>query len=161
MIRQTIFTSLIALAALTMNAASAEESKSHYVEPTIHHNDYGDLKVVVPLTTDNPAIQGMKLRNIENAIKATKEWKGHLKTVVILYAKGVTLLDHPNDNIKTKIAALKKEDVEFEVCNNSLKEQGRDYHNLYDVKESDIVPSGFAEVVYLQQKEHYVVNPVN
>ncbi|KXW55788.1 DsrE family protein [Ferrovum sp. PN-J185] len=161
MIRKTIITSFIILSAITTNNTFAEESKSHYVKPTIHHQEYGNLKVVVPLTTDNPKIQGMKLRNIENAIKATKEWKGHLKTVVILYAKGVTLLDHPNDDIKTKIEALKKEDVQFEVCNNSLKEQGRDYHDLYDVKESDIVPSGFAEVVYLQQKEHYVVNPIN
>ncbi|HQT81565.1 MAG: hypothetical protein B7Z60_04960 [Ferrovum sp. 37-45-19] len=161
MIKKTILTGFLALSTITINPALAEESTSHYVKPIIHHHDYGELKVVVPLTTDNPAIQGMKLRNIENAIKATKEWKGHLKTVVILYAKGVTLLDHPNDKIATKIAALKKEDVQFEVCNNSLKEQGRDYHDLYDVKESDIVPSGFAEVVYLQQKEHYVVNPIN
>ena len=51
--------------------------------------------------------------------------------------------------------------MQFDVCDNTLREQGIDFHQLYHVLDRDIVPSGFAEVAYLQSKMHYVVDPIN
>jgi intracellular sulfur oxidation DsrE/DsrF family protein len=141
--------------------AAAAAPHSEYVKPDMKHAAYGDLKIVVPLTTDDKGIQGMKLRNIANGLKAVSEWKGKMDVTVVLYAKGLTLLKNPDEKVQKQLDALESQGVHFEVCNNSLAEQGVDFHNLYHVKDADIVPSGFVEVAYLQAKKHYVIDTVN
>lgn len=142
-------------------AAPAAEVKSEYVKPNVKHDAFGKLNIVVPLTSDDKGIQGMKLRNITNGLKAADAWKGKMNVAVVLYAKGVTLLKNPDEQVQKKIDELKGMGVQFKVCDNTLREQGIDFHNLYHVTEADIVPSGFAEVAYLQARKHYVVDPVN
>lgn len=132
-----------------------------YVEPKIDHDGYGTLKIVVPMTSDDQAIQGMKLRNIENSLNALTKWGGELQGSVVIYAKGVSLLKNPSTETQKKIDVLKAHGVRFVVCANTLREQGIGFHQLYQVTESDIVPSGFAEVAYLQSRQNYVVDPIN
>ena len=140
---------------------AAEAKQSGYVKPNIKHESYGELKIVVPITTDDKAIQGMKLRNLSNSLMAVKDWKGEIEATVVLYAKGLSLLKNPDEPTKTLLDELARKGVRVAVCNNSLQEQGIDFHNLYHVTDKDVVPSGFAEVAYLQAKKHYVVDPVN
>lgn len=142
-------------------APAAAEVKSNYVKPNIKHESYGVLKVVVPITTDDKGVQGMKMRNIANGLKAVDEWKGKFEVTVVLYAKGLTLLKNPDEKVQKQIDMLRSKGVHFEVCNNSLAEQGTDFHTLYNVTDADIVPSGFAEVAYLQAKKHFAVDPMN
>ncbi|MBI3545666.1 MAG: DsrE family protein [Gammaproteobacteria bacterium] len=103
----------------------------------------------------------MKLRNIENGLEAANKWGGQVQSTVVLYAKGVSLLKNPDAETKQKIDALKAKGVQFDVCDNTLREQGIDFHQLYHVSDADIVPSGFAEVAYLQSSKNYVVDPIN
>lgn len=142
-------------------AANPEIKHGAYVEPKITHEQYETVKIVVPITTDDKTVQGMKLRNLENAFHSTEKWGGHMQSTVVLYAKGVSLLKNPDAETKQKLDALKAKGVKFDVCDNTLREQGIDFHQLYGVNDGDIVPSGFAEVAYLQAKKHYVVDPVN
>ena len=138
-----------------------EANRGSYVEPKMSHAQYGAMKIVIPITTDDKTIQGMKLRNIENSLDSAMKWGGQIQSTVVLYAKGVSLLKNPDPEIRQKIDALKARGVQFEVCDNTLREQGIDFHQLYHVADSDIVPSGFAEVAYLQSQKNYVVDPVN
>jgi len=138
-----------------------EVMRNNYVEPKISHAPYGSLKIVVPMTTDDKAIQGMKLRNLENSLDSVAKWGGKMQSTVVVYAKGVSLLKDPTPETQKKIDALKARGVQFEVCDNTLREQGIDFRQLYHVVDGDIVPSGFAEVAYLQSKKNYVVDPVN
>ena len=142
-------------------AAPAAVKHSDYVKPDIKHAPYGIVKIVVPVTTDDKGMQGMKLRNIANSLKAAAQWKGKMEITVVLYAKGLTLLKNPDEKTQKMLDELEHKGVRVEVCNNSLLEQGIDFHTLYHVTDRDIVPSGFAEVAYLQAKKHYVVDPVN
>lgn len=141
--------------------AVAETKASEYVKPNVKHGSYGQLNIVVALTSDDKGIQGMKLRNIANGIKAVESWKGKMNVTVVLYAKGVTLLKNPDEQTQKKLDELRKQGVQIKVCDNTLREQGIDFHNLYHVTDADIVPSGFAEVAYLQAKKHFVIDPVN
>lgn len=150
-----------AIPAFAEGTAPAAEAPSNYVKPNIKHASYGVLKVVVPLTTDDKGVQGMKLRNIANGLKAVDEWKGKFEVTVVLYAKGLTLLKNPDEKVQKQLDMLASRGVRFVVCNNSLAEQGLDFHSLYHVTDADIVPSGFAEVVYLQAKKGFVVDPMN
>jgi uncharacterized protein len=140
-------------------AAPAAEAKSEYVAPKIEHDRYGKLNLVVPLTTDDKGIQGMKLRNIANGLNAAADWHGKLNVSVVMYAKGVSLLKNPDEQFRKKIDELRAQGVRFVVCGNTLREQGINYHKLYNVTDADIVPSGFLEVVFLQARKHYVVDP--
>lgn len=146
-------------AGLAINATG--DASGNYVQPTMHHEPYGEVNIVVPLTTDDKAVQGMKLRNLENTLNVLQQWGGTAHSAVVLYAKGVSLLKAPDQATRDKIDALEKRGVRFEVCNNTLREQNLDFHSLYKVREENIVPSGFAEVAYLQAKKHYVVDPAN
>ena len=141
--------------------AFSAEQPSAYVKPNFKHASYGDLRVVVALTSDDHGIQGMKLRNIANGLKAVDEWKGKFEVTVVLYAKGLSLLKNPDEKVQKQLDMLESKGVHFEVCNNSLLEQGVDFHSLYHVTDADIVPSGFAEVAYLQSRKNYAVDPMN
>lgn len=143
-------------------ATVAPEIKQNgYVEPKINHEKYDMVKIVVPVTTDDKTVQEMKLRNIENALKSAEKWGGQIESTVVLYAKGVSLLKNPDSETKKKLDALRARGVQFDVCDNTLREQGINFHQLYGVRDADIVPSGFAEVAYLQAKKQYVVDPIN
>lgn len=159
-----LFALMPAGAATSANSETAKgspETGSAYVKPEIKHEQYGSVNIVVPLTTDDKAIQNMKLGNLQNTLNALQEWGGAAHSTVVVYAKGLSLLKAPDEATRSKIDALKRRGVRFDVCNNSLREQGVDYHTLYEVRDQDIVPSGFAEVAYLQAKKHYVVDPAN
>jgi intracellular sulfur oxidation DsrE/DsrF family protein len=152
-----------AVSAVSAPAATtvAETKASEYVKPNVKHGSYGQLNIVVALTSDDKGMQGMKLRNIANGLKAVESWKGKMNVTVVLYAKGITLLKSPDEQTQKKLDELKHQGVQIKVCDNTLREQGIDFHNLYHVTDADIVPSGFAEVAYLQAKKHFVIDPVN
>ena len=138
-------------------AEAAAPSADPYVAPKIKHEKYGDMKVVVPLT--DPALVGMKLRNINNMMGALKEWGGKADIRVVMYANGVAWLKNPDAKTKEMLDKLRGEGVRFEVCNNTLHEQNINFHSLYGVLDADIVPSGFAEVAFLQNRKHFAVEP--
>ena len=149
----------VATPAFADGAAAMATTASAYVKPHFTHEKYGTLKIVVPLTSDVPAVRGMKMRNIANTIKALDTWGGKMDVKIVMYAKGLAWLAHPDDKEKATIDMLRAHGVQFVVCNNTLAEQGIDFHTLYGVKDADIVPSGFAEVAFLQQRKHFVVDP--
>lgn len=158
----TVFAGDAASAVSAPSATAVAETKaSEYIEPKVKHGPYGQLNIVVALTSDDKGIQGMKLRNIANGLKAVESWKGKMNVTVVLYAKGITLLKNPDEQTQKKLDELKHQGVQIKVCDNTLREQGINFHNLYHVTDADIVPSGFAEVAYLQAKKHFVIDPVN
>lgn len=167
MMRELITIGLCATALQTAVATAAEPgaagaaAASAYVAPKMQHDRFGQVDIVVPLTTDDKRVHGMKLRNITNGLKAAEEWHGTFNVRVVLYAKGITLLQDPDEATRTQLDALRSRGVKFEVCNNTLRENGIDFHTLYNVTDADIVPSGFAEVAYLQARKHFAVDPVN
>ena len=132
---------------------------------------YGKQKVVYHINYDDPATQAGALRNIQNHINAVGAENLDLK--VVMHGKGLTLLLTPDaaghtklktgnatDVIQAKIAGLKDQGVGFEVCANTLKGKQIDYvKDLYDVEESDIVPSGVAELARLQGMGYSYIKP--
>ena len=136
-------------------------ARSAYVKANIIHGPYGEVKVVVALTSDDKVLQRMKLANINNSLKAADAWGGKFMVKVVLYGKGLTLLKNPDAESTKQLDTLRGHGVQFLVCDNSLAAFGIDFHTLYGVSGSDVVPSGFAEVAYLQAKKGYVVDPAN
>ncbi|MCU7863362.1 MAG: DsrE family protein [Candidatus Thiodiazotropha sp. (ex Lucinoma borealis)] len=132
---------------------------------------YGKQKVVYHINYDNPKTQTGALRNIQNHINAVGAENLELK--VVLHGKGVSLLLEPDaametklalgnatDEIQAKISGLKEQGVGFHVCANTLK--GKKViltEHLYDTSESDVVPSGVAELAKLQAEGYTYIKP--
>lgn len=152
---------LMAAAGAAMFAALPVAAQAAYVQPIIHHAPMGTVKIVVPVTSADPAVWAFKLRNVANSEKGARQWKGRLDARVVLYGPGLKLLEQPMEPaLQATVDQLRAEGVRFDICNNTLKGMNLDWHSLYGVKESDIVPSGFLEVGYLG--EHgWAVDPMN
>jgi len=132
---------------------------------------YGKQKVVYHVNYDDPKQQAGALRNIQNHINAVGAENLDLK--VVMHGKGLTMLLTPDaaertklkqgnasDEIQAKIAGLKDQGIGFQVCSNTLKGKKIDYkHDLYDVADADIVPSGVAELARLQSMGYTYIKP--
>ena len=132
--------------------------------------DYGKQKVVYHINYDNPKQQAGALRNIQNHINAVG--KDNLDFKVVMHGKGLSLVLEPDAASRTKlkngnatieqqnkIANLKGQGVNFSICANTLKGKNIQMDDLYDVKDSDIVPSGVAELSKLQQEGYTYIKP--
>ena len=131
---------------------------------------YGKQKVVYHINGDNPKQQIGALRNIQNHINAVGAENIDVK--VVMHGNGL-LLDpkslerltkfknaNADEQMTARIDGLKNQGVEFQVCANTVK--GRDVdvaHDLYDVDQKDIVPSGVAQLSHLQAQGYTYIKP--
>ena len=133
---------------------------------------YGKQKVVYHINYDNPKKQAGALRNIQNHINAVGAENLDIK--VVLHGNGLALLLEPdslsklkkfkhanaNEKITAKIDSLKDQGVEFNVCANTVRGRKVDLQSdLYNVDNSDVVPSGVAEVARLQHMGYAYIKP--
>ncbi len=123
-------------------------------------------KVVYHVNTDDQKALKATLGNIQNHINAVCA-KGEvcadkLDLRVVMHGNGLELLKVAKDDqdFKSKIDNLKMQGTSFKVCANTLKGKNLDASkDLYDVKKSDIVPSGVAELAILQGQGFAYVKP--
>ena len=101
------------------------------------------------------------MRNIQNHINAVGAENMDIK--VVLHGNGLGLLQSAkskNEKLQGAVASLKSQNVEFQVCNNTLKGRKISYENdLFDVYKEDIIPSGVAELSRLQQMGYTYIKP--
>lgn len=143
-----------ALAALVvaapLGALAAERSYGH--QKVVYHINY--------LGGEGGKAWRGALRNIQNHINAVGAENMEIK--VVLHGNGVELLRSAvgDDGLQQTVVGLKGQGVAFEVCNNTLVGRDIDYqHDLFDVWEDDIVPSGVAELSYLQGQGYTYIKP--
>ena len=74
----------------------------------------------------------------------------------------LTKFKHANatDKMTANIDVLKGQGVNFNVCANTVRGRKVDINDdLYNVEQSDIVPSGVAELAKLQQQGYMYIKP--
>lgn len=133
---------------------------------------YGKQKVVYHINYDNPQQQAGALRNIQNHINAVGS--DNIDVKVVMHGNGLSLLLVPEsltkltkfkqanaDQVMTaKIDGLKNQGVQFQVCANTVKGRNVDVmSDLHDVDEVDVVPSGVAQLSYLQAQGYTYIKP--
>lgn len=128
-------------------------------------------KVVYHVNYDDPKHQAAALRNIQNHINAVGAENLDLK--VVMHGDGLALLLYPDamahtkmkmanadDELQAKVAGLKDQGIQFQVCANTLKGRKIDAEDdLYDVSDADIVPSGVAQLAILQSQGYAYIKP--
>jgi intracellular sulfur oxidation DsrE/DsrF family protein len=131
---------------------------------------YGKQKVVYHVNYYDAKQQTAALRNIQNHINAVGA--ENLELVVVLHGDGVSLLLEPDgledskmkegnatEEMQARVAGLKQQGVNFNVCENTLKGRKVDADYLYDLGEGDVVPSGVAELARLQAMGFTYIKP--
>ncbi len=124
---------------------------------------YGKQKVVYHINFDggeNDKAYIVALKNIQNHINAVG--KDNIEVKVVLHGDGVYLLRDAVKDLKVQgeISNLKTQKVIFNVCANTLKGRKLDPDNdLFEVFKEDIVPSGVAELSYLQEQGYTYIKP--
>ncbi len=151
-LKRLFATLTIVLFGIAVSACAAQASDRYGTQKAVYHINYngGD---------DDRAYLGA-LRNIQNHINAVGV--DNMEVRVVLHGNGVNLLARALDNetLQTRVVELKGQKVAFNVCNNTLVGREIDPDNdLFDVWETDIVPSGVAEISYLQQQGFTYVKP--
>jgi intracellular sulfur oxidation DsrE/DsrF family protein len=125
---------------------------------------YGKVKVVYHLNGaggegDKAYMQA--IGNIKNHIAAVSPGNADVK--VVMHGDGLGILKSATTNLKLQgeIANLKTtHKVQFLVCKNTLVQRKIDPDkDLFEVFKDDIVPSGVAEVAYLQTKGYSYIKP--
>jgi uncharacterized protein len=133
--------------------------------------DEAKQKVVYHINGGDPALQAATMANILNHLNAVGTDKIDLK--VVLHGDGLSLLLYPDamahtkmksanatEEMQSKIAGLKENGVQFQVCGNTLKGRNVDADkDLYDVKPADVVPSGVAQLGILQSQGYAYIKP--
>lgn len=142
----------VATAALTLFCASASAWASD-LNPAPAHSQYGVVKILVPIDVDSPKAFAFRLKNLENSQKAIKAYGGQVIERVVLYGPGVKLFSSPSPDLAAKIDTARNDGVQFRFCKNSLDHFKITPQQMYFVKPSDVVPSGFLEIAYLQNKQ--------
>ncbi|MGS1093682.1 DsrE family protein [Aquamicrobium terrae] len=124
---------------------------------------YGKQKVVYHINGDGgPESKAYKaaLVNVQNHVNAVGN--DNIDVKVVLHGDGVKLLMAAQDDLslQSAVTSLKTQNVSFLVCNNTLTSRKIDYENdLFEVFEDDIVPSGVAELSYLEQQGYTYIKP--
>ena len=124
---------------------------------------YGKQKVVYHINYnggDKDKRYRGAMRNIQNHINAVGADNMEIK--VVLHGNGLGVLKSAKSNelLQGQVASLKGQNVEFQVCNNTLKGRKISYSDdLFDVFEEDIIPSGVAELSRLQLMGYTYIKP--
>ena len=123
---------------------------------------YGQQKVAYHINLDGGAENAYyfaSLRNVQNHINAVGG--ANIEVRVVMHGNGINLVKNAKDDtrLQSAIAALKGQKVDFVVCKNTLTDRKIEREALYDVDVEDIVPSGVAELSYLQMKGFTYIKP--
>ncbi len=121
---------------------------------------YASQKVVYHVNSGDPKLLKGVLGNIRNHINAVGQ--GRIEIIVVMHGDGLSLLRLANQDthMQKAIDGLRVQEVRFSVCNNTLVGADINYKtDLYRVSESDIVPSGVAQIAKLQQEGYAYIKP--
>ncbi len=121
------------------------------------------VKVVYHFNSDDQKIHKAGLINIQNHIDAVG--KENVEIIAVLHGPGLTMLQKgkTEDDNFLRVANLKKQGVKLGVCNVTITRQNLNKDELLvgqdKLKESDIVPSGVAEIAKLQSEGYAYIKP--
>lgn len=124
---------------------------------------YGKQKVVYHINYDggkDAQAYKIALRNVRHHIEAVG--KDNIEVKIVLHGDGVNLLRDANKNLVLQgtVSNLKNQNVSFAVCQNTLVGRKLDKDkDLFEVFDEDIVPSGVAELSYLQAQGYTYIKP--
>ncbi len=144
------FFSTLLLALSFVFAGTVAQADSGYAkQKVVYHVNYNDAKRSIGA-----------MRNAQNHINALGE--DNYEIQFVLHGNGVELLRsvvNENSDAAGRVDSLRAQGVEFKICANTLKGRKIALEDLYFADNSDVVPSGVAEIGKLQQEGFVYLRP--
>ena len=146
-----LFASLAAFMLLVSGMSSADAGARYGKQKVVYHINYNG-------GADNKAWIGA-LKNIQNHINAVGKKKLDIK--VVIHSNGIYMLKEAKKpgNIQTRMASLRSQNVDFNVCANTIKGKKIGLDQMYEMFDENVVPSGVAELAHLQQQGYTYIKP--
>lgn len=140
---------MIILLGFGLQTAFAQENKT-YVPDVVQHANYGELKILFPIRSDNQKDFTEKLINAENTYTAVQQYGGKASIKFLMYSSGIKLFINPNQVLSAVIDTARGDGVQFLFCNNTMEAMKLHPSDLYFVDKTDLVPAGIPEIAYLE-----------
>jgi intracellular sulfur oxidation DsrE/DsrF family protein len=145
--KKILLTTITALSLMLSGLVAADAPYAK--QKVVYHVNYSDGKRAIGA-----------MRNAQNHINALG--KDNYEIQFVLHGNGIELLRTVatnNSDAAGRIDSLRSQGVEFKICANTLKGRKIALDDLYFADESDVVPSGVAEIGKLQQDGFVYLRP--
>ena len=125
----------------------------------VYAHPYPRQKVVYDLGSGNPARWQTALINVRNHIRIVGARRIRLRLVI--HGAGVRMLRAARSEagLRHQLAALRAEGVAIRVSRSALRRHGMPIRDLPGILTRDLIPSGAAEIVRLEQRGYIYINP--
>lgn len=147
-----VFTVLFSGAAII---AVAADDLDPYGTAKVDMHKYPKINRVYDVNYDDPKKLNALVSFIKNVNAVVPG-----KAVVVLHGTEIRAFAKENyekyQAVIDNLAALTKEGVEFRMCNNAMHAAGFKAEDIYGFV--TVIPAGFAEIIYLQQKGYKVID---
>ena len=139
-----------------LGAATAQDIAAPYGTATVKTRPIPVLNTVFDVSYDDPQKLDLLYDFVRNTRQVTRG-----KVVIVTHGPELRAFAKENytkyQAVVDKMATLAKEGVEFYMCGNAMKLAG------YKSEDMDgfitVVPSGFAEIAYLEYRGYQYINP--
>jgi len=116
-----------------------------------------DSKVVIQVSTNDPATQKIALNNAVNLQKELG--MDNVEIEIVAYGPGLGLLTQKNDQSR-RVASLAAQDIKFSACGNTIKKVTKKTGKAPVLTEGvEIVPGGVVRITQLQQQGYAYIRP--
>jgi intracellular sulfur oxidation DsrE/DsrF family protein len=146
-----------ALASMTSGAAVADEQLAPYGTAKTNMHDFPTINAVFDVNYQDPTKLNILYAFVKNTMKPLKG-----KMVVVTHGPELRAFAKENyvkyQGVMDKMKELSDMGVDFRMCYNALRAAGyepNDFHGFVTV-----VPAGFPEIAYLQNKGYTYINPL-
>ncbi|SHM40200.1 DsrE family protein [Roseibium suaedae] len=146
MLRHLAF-SLFLLVLLPLGAAHAEGA---------HH------KLALHVNESDPTVMNMALSNAENVQKYFASKGDTVEIEIVAYGPGLIMLRDDKSPVRHRISAMSLEipSITFSACGNTYESMSKaEGHDVPLMSEAQIVPSGVARLMELQEQGFSYVRP--
>jgi intracellular sulfur oxidation DsrE/DsrF family protein len=119
-------------------------------------------KVAIHVDQNDPKVMNMALNNVKNLEKYYASQGDELTVEVVAYGPGLNMFVKDKSPVSDRIAAMSLEldHVRFSACGNTYTNMKKKAgHDLPLISEAEIVPSGVARLVELQEDGYSYVRP--
>jgi len=117
----------------------------------------GEHKVVIQVSSNDPATMNLALNNVKNVMDA---FKGNVKVELVAYGPGLDILTADNA-ASNRVTGLIKDGATFSACGNTIKARTKQNNGVEPILTDgvQVVPGGIVRIMELQSQGYTYVRP--
>lgn len=141
---------LLAVAMSSAVAAEAQDNDASMQDEPSHH-------VVIQVSTSDPQVQRMALNNAANLQK--RFGVDDVAIEIVSYGPGLSLMTKDSDYAE-RVTSMAMKGIRFSACHNTMEGIKRKTGHMPELLDGvEVVPSGTARIVVLQEQGYAYVRP--